>query len=56
MESLLWRLSVSVVPLLALIGSIYLIDTWHRRHKLHTLIARRRERVTSASRRQRRSL
>lgn len=47
MEALLWRLSVSVVPFIALIGSIYLIDRLHRRRKLHLLITKRRGRLAT---------
>lgn len=42
MESFLWRLSVSVVPFIALIGSIYIIDMLHRRRKLRALSLQRR--------------
>ena len=47
MEALLWRLSVSVVPFIALIGSIYLIDRLHRRLKLHLLSTKRRGRLAT---------
>lgn len=47
MESLLWRLSVSVIPLIGLIGGIYLIDMLHRRLKLHLLTTKRRGRLAT---------
>lgn len=47
MESLLWRLSVSVIPLIVLIGSIYIIDMLHRRRKLHVLTTKRRGRLAA---------
>jgi len=48
MESLLWRLSVSVIPLIGLIGSIYILDRLHRRRKLHVLTVQRRGRLATA--------
>lgn len=45
MELFLWRLSVSVVPFLALLGNIYCIDMLHRRRKFHLLTTKRRGRA-----------
>lgn len=54
MESLLWRLAVSVIPLIGLIGSIYIIDRLHRRRKLHVLTTQRRGRLATGPRERRR--